>query len=116
MIQKDSFSIDFEYSLDNALMEVFPLSRITANLFHMKKRMFDVGREKSLMNKELWEKFTNLSMELGKLCWIEKNRDEFEKIRVKWMLKVPRFKVILEYFDKNWLGRFDNMLIEKYNI
>ncbi len=55
-------------------------------------------------------------MELGKLCWIEKNRDEFEKIRVKWMLKVPRFKVILEYFDKNWLGRFDNMLIEKYNI
>ncbi len=53
MIQKDSFSIDFEYSLDNALMEVFPLSRITANLFHMKKRMFDVGREKSLMNKEL---------------------------------------------------------------
>ncbi len=49
--------MDFEQGLHNAIRSVFPGSKVVGCLFHIKKRLFNKGRELGLMKKEHSENF-----------------------------------------------------------
>ena len=69
-----------------------------------------MGRDNKFTTKDITQYFQKVVKELGSLCWSENAKTKFSEIFNKWETQNPKILVFLNYFEKNWIPRFDHLL------
>ena len=111
-------TIDFEDSLKKSLKSVFPDSSQIGCLFHYRQAIFRKAKEIGLFTQDLKEKTHNLLDKLINISWLpnlESFQNHYDVIKQKISLEDKILVDFLEYYEKEWITRFEKGEIN-YNL
>ena len=98
--------MDFEKSLRNAFKKVFPEALVEDCYFHFSKAIWKKANRNGLRKSEYRDKCILLVcfLKIISYCDPEKQQKFFKDLQELYKTEDPKFKILLTYFEKQWLG------------